>query len=82
MKLSPAHYKHALVTPTADTDAKKVGRVVHLAAFEPERFRNAVAVWDGARGAARSGKRSRIGTRAASCSPRTSTRAAWPFRRP
>jgi hypothetical protein len=47
MKLSPAHYKHALVTPTADTDAKKVGRVVHLAAFEPERFRNAVAVWDG-----------------------------------
>lgn len=46
MKLSPAHYKHALVTPGADTDAKKVGRVVHLAAFEPERFRNAVAVWD------------------------------------
>jgi len=47
MKWSPAHYKHALVTPVPDSDAKKVGRVVHLAAFEPERFRNAIAVWDG-----------------------------------
>lgn len=44
---SAAHYRHVLTSPGADTDAKKVGRVVHLAAFEPERFRNAIAVWDG-----------------------------------
>jgi hypothetical protein len=50
---SPAHYRHCLTTPPEDTDPKKVGRVVHLAAFEPERFRNRVAVWDGA---ARRGK--------------------------
>ncbi|MGH9811511.1 MAG: PD-(D/E)XK nuclease-like domain-containing protein [Candidatus Acidiferrales bacterium] len=43
---SPAHYEHVLVTPDEDTDAKKVGRVVHVAAFEPERFRGAIAVWE------------------------------------
>ena len=44
---SPAHARHALISPPGDTDPKKLGRVVHLAAFEPERFRNAIAVWDG-----------------------------------
>jgi hypothetical protein len=44
---SPAHYRHYLTEPPDDTDAKKVGRVVHLAAFEPEKFRASIAVWDG-----------------------------------
>lgn len=47
MDRSAAHYHHVLTTPSEDTDPKRLGRVVHLAAFEPERFRNAVAVWDG-----------------------------------
>jgi hypothetical protein len=47
MARSPAHYRHALTEPYDDTDAKKVGRVVHVAAFEPERFLNSIAVWDG-----------------------------------
>lgn len=47
LEKSPAHYRHGLITPPADTDPKKLGRVVHIAAFEPERFRNAIAVWDG-----------------------------------
>jgi hypothetical protein len=44
---SPKRYRHGLITPPEDTDPKKLGRVVHIAAFEPERFRNAIAVWDG-----------------------------------
>lgn len=47
MAKSPAHYRHGLVAPPEDTDAKKLGRAVHLAAFEPERFQRAIAVWDG-----------------------------------
>jgi len=47
MAKSPAHYREVLVNPAPDTDPKKVGRVVHLAAFEPERFRSRIAVWDG-----------------------------------
>lgn len=35
---SPAHYLHALTNRGADTDARKRGRVTHLAVFEPERF--------------------------------------------
>jgi hypothetical protein len=27
-----------LLTPAEDTDPKKLGRAVHIAAFEPERF--------------------------------------------
>jgi hypothetical protein len=44
---SPAHARHFKIEPPPDTDAKKLGRVVHLAAFEPERFRSRIAVWDG-----------------------------------
>lgn len=44
---SPAHYRHALLSKQEDTDAMRLGRVVHLAAFEPERFRSSIAVWDG-----------------------------------
>lgn len=47
MARSPAHYRSVLTTPAKDTDAKKLGRVAHLAAFEPERFNSAIAVWDG-----------------------------------
>lgn len=49
MARSPAHYRSVLTTPPVDTDAKKLGRVAHLAAFEPERFNGAIAVWDGGR---------------------------------
>ena len=47
MAKSPAHYRHGLITPPEDTDPKKLGRAVHLAALEPERFRTAIAVWEG-----------------------------------
>jgi hypothetical protein len=47
MAKSPAHYHHQKVTPFKDTDPKKLGRAVHIAALEPERYRSAVAVWDG-----------------------------------
>jgi exodeoxyribonuclease VIII len=47
MGRSPAHVQNALVTPPEDTDALKLGRVAHVAVFEPQRFRNMVAVWDG-----------------------------------
>lgn len=46
---SPAHYRHELTAEQKDTAALKVGRVVHIAAFEPELFRPMVAVWDGGR---------------------------------
>jgi hypothetical protein len=48
---SPAHYRHALLAKQEekDTDAMKMGRAVHLAIFEPARFQDAVAVWDGGR---------------------------------
>lgn len=44
---SPAHYAHGLTQRYSDTDAKKFGRAFHIAVLEPERFRSAVAVWDG-----------------------------------
>lgn len=44
---SPAHYHHRRTKPPQDTDAMKVGRVSHVATFEPERFLNSIAVWDG-----------------------------------
>lgn len=43
---SPAHYRHALLEPQEDTDPKKQGRAIHLAAFEPEEFRARCVVWD------------------------------------
>lgn len=47
MARSPAHYRHYLLTKPEDTDPKRLGRAVHLATLEPERFRETVAVWDG-----------------------------------
>lgn len=48
---SPAHYRYAVLQRgrDADTDAKKMGRVVHMAVFEPGRFASSIAVWDGDR---------------------------------
>lgn len=47
---SPAHYWHRLMEGgDADTNAKKLGRVRHMAVFEPERFRREVVAWDGGR---------------------------------
>lgn len=44
---SPAHYKHVLSAPGEDTDARKLGRAVHMAVLEPERFRDCYILWDG-----------------------------------
>lgn len=49
MKRSPQHYRHRLLQQDRDTDARKRGRVFHLALFEPERFASSVAVWTGGR---------------------------------
>lgn len=46
---SPAHYRHNLLTPSKDTDARKRGRAVHMAVFEPERYLSATIVWDAGR---------------------------------
>lgn len=47
---SPAHYRHHLVTPDdGDTDGRALGRAVHLAVFEPERFAREVVAYDGRR---------------------------------
>lgn len=46
---SPRHYQHSLLSSGPDSAAKKGGRVVHIAAFEPELFNSSVAVWHGGR---------------------------------
>lgn len=46
---SPAHYRHALLEPRADTAALRNGRANHVAVFEPQRFAGLVSVWDGGR---------------------------------
>lgn len=54
LKRSPAHYhaellKTKLQKDEEDTDARRLGRVTHVAMIEPERFAATVAVWDGGR---------------------------------
>lgn len=49
MARSPAHYRWALEHPPEDSDAKKVGRALHLAILEPERFASECVVWTGGR---------------------------------
>lgn len=49
MARSPAHYRHALVTPREDTPALKRGRGVHSAVLEPEKFAKDYVRWDGGR---------------------------------
>lgn len=46
---SPAHYRHAKLHPEEDSDAKKLGRCIHLAVLEPETFTRACVIWDGGR---------------------------------
>lgn len=46
MARSARHYKHFLENPSKDTDPKKLGRAVHMAVFEPERFAASVTKWD------------------------------------
>ncbi len=48
--ISPAHYRDRLINgDSGDTDARKRGRVTHLATYEPEVFRATVAVFTGER---------------------------------
>jgi hypothetical protein len=51
---SPAHYRHQLLAKNDDTDARKLGRAVHLAVFEPERFASECVLWEDGR---RAGKK-------------------------
>lgn len=49
-KASPAAYRDAQLNPdNEDTPARKVGRCSHLATYEPEKYREDVAIWDGDR---------------------------------
>jgi hypothetical protein len=47
MARSPAHFRHNLMQPMVDTDARKRGRATHLACFEPERFLAECVRWEG-----------------------------------
>lgn len=49
LRRSPLHYRHALTTESADTDALRLGRAVHTAVLEPDRFALEYAVWQGGR---------------------------------
>lgn len=56
MERSAAHYAHALIDTDPGSDAMKSGRVTHMAVFEPDLFRSAVAVWPAAEGIRRGKK--------------------------
>lgn len=45
LKKSPAHYRHRLLSPEPDTAPRRLGRAVHMAVLEPERFSGLHAVW-------------------------------------
>lgn len=47
MDRSAAHFRHSQLVGQEDTDARKMGRVTHLATFEPETFAATCVVWDG-----------------------------------
>jgi hypothetical protein len=49
MGQSPKHYRHAVDNPPAETQAMLLGRAVHTAVFEPQRFQLDYAVWSGDR---------------------------------
>lgn len=44
---SPAHYHYNLLHGQKDTPARKTGRCVHHATFEPEVFRSEYVIWEG-----------------------------------
>ena len=43
---SPAHYRHRLLCKDNDSPAKRLGRAVHLATLEPERFVSTYVIWN------------------------------------
>ena len=49
MRRSPLHYHHRLTTPRDDTPRMGMGRAVHTAVLEPDRFMLEYAVWSGPR---------------------------------
>lgn len=49
MLRSPQHYRYSLLQKQEDTDAMRLGRAVHLATFEPSKWKSQVAIWDGGR---------------------------------
>lgn len=49
MAKSPKHYRHAQVVPRVDTAAFRLGRAVHAAILEPERFQRDWTVYYGRR---------------------------------
>lgn len=49
MRVSPLHYRHARDYSRPDTAALAVGRAVHTAVLEPDRFPLEYAVWTGGR---------------------------------
>lgn len=49
LRRSPAHYRHAKEVGRGDTASLKLGRAVHLAVLEPEKFASRCVLWDGGR---------------------------------
>jgi len=47
LRRSPLHFQHRLTNEREDRDVLRLGRVVHIAVFEPERLPLDVAVWQG-----------------------------------
>lgn len=44
---SGAHFNHAMLQPFADSDPMRLGRITSLAVFEPDRFVEEVAIFEG-----------------------------------
>jgi len=49
MAISPMHYRHALENPPDQTPAMLMGKAIHTAVFEPQRFQLEHAVWGDSR---------------------------------
>lgn len=49
LRRSPLHYQHARANPRADADYLAMGRAVHTAVLEPDRFALDYAIWTGER---------------------------------
>jgi hypothetical protein len=45
LRRSPAHYRQRMQEPRSDTPAMRLGRAVHLAVLEPQRFEASIAIW-------------------------------------
>ncbi len=46
---SPFHYHYRLHHPTPETDAMRLGTLIHTAVFEPDKLMEEYSVWNGAR---------------------------------